>query len=332
MNNILEKFMVISEYIVDIELLKQYIEFCITNNKQNKIIGSTSDHHILPASKLLPFKQWSNLKDHPWNKSILTYSDHYKAHYLLMKAINHISTYIAFSGMHKKDFSLGRITEDDLIPEDEFNLIWKVRNEKISEKRLEKIIVNGEEMTLAKYYVKNRTFSEDEIKRRSIRWKINNPSSNKLTLEKIRNTKSSSFIDGKNIDKISAEKAAETMRKLYISDDNNMTSIYKESGKKLSNYLLEIEENGNTRAKNKNKLIHFKLRQKGKWYKLMNIFDPNYQEILPAAEIRKISPGLEKCLIDNYLGKSKYGKNYLEKMGKKSIIGLYVERIELIHQ
>lgn len=326
---ILEKFSVLSPNIVNERLLEEYVDFCLKNKRPEKILKKTTSHHILPIAKTLPFKEWSDLNIHSWNKSELLYSDHYKAHYLLMKAVDHIATYHAFSAMHKKDFSIGRIKESDLILEQEFNEIWSKRNEMISERRLERIIVDGEEMTRAAYYNKSIVLSEDTRRKMSERvLGDNNPVKMDGVVGRIRLKKSTTFIDGKTLDTISAERAAETMNKEFVSTDGSITTIYRENGKKISKTLLELEENGKTKAYNKNKSIHEKLRQKGKWYKVMNMFDETFEKVLPAVEVRKMSPGLENCSRDNYLGKSKFGSSILEKKGKAELIGLFVERIE----
>ena len=124
---IMKEVSVLSENIVDILALEKYVDFCITNSKKDKIKGKTTSHHILPAAKTLPFKKFINLKENKWNLSELTYSDHYKAHYLLAKAIDHYSTIFAFCSMHNKDLKLKRISEIDLIEDCEFQKIWAKR-------------------------------------------------------------------------------------------------------------------------------------------------------------------------------------------------------------
>lgn len=326
---ILEKFAVLSPTIVNQEMLEKYVDFCLEKRLEAKITKQTTSHHILPVAKTLPFKEWGDLALHSWNKAELFYSDHYYAHYLLMKSIDHVATYHAFAAMHKRDFAMGRINESDLIPENDFNKIWKRRNEKISQLRLEKITVDGAEITKAAFYQRNKILSPETLLSMSERVSGDkNPVKNPDVASKIRNKKSSTFIDGKNLDIISAERAAETMKKEFVNETGEVTTVYKENGKKISATLLEIEDNGKTKAFNKNKAIHEKLRQKGKWYKVMNVFDKTYQEILPAVEVRTKSPGLEGCSVENYLGKTKFGENILKKKGKAELIGLYVERIQ----
>jgi hypothetical protein len=156
----------------------------------------------------------------------------------------------------------------------------------------------------------------------------NNPTKRKDVVDKIRDKKKNTFIGYKNMDTISAERAAETMKKEFINDRGEVMTIYKENGKKLSNTMLQLEANGKTKAYNKNKNTHKKLRQKGKWYKVLNVFDDKFSVVLPAADVRKISPGLESKTIDNYVGMVNSAKGKLIKKGKSDLIGLYCERIQ----
>ena len=140
---IMKEFSKLSQNIVDLEKVEEYVDFCLSKRIPEKLLKKTTSHHILPAAKTLPFKQWTDLNEHAWNKAELFYSDHYRAHYLLMKSVDHISTYHAFAAMHKKDFTMGRLNGADLIGDEEFNLIWKIRNEKVSQRRLEIIDIGG---------------------------------------------------------------------------------------------------------------------------------------------------------------------------------------------
>jgi hypothetical protein len=328
-NFILQKFYMLSPNIVNKFYLEKYVDFCLDKRVEEKILRKTTSHHILPCAKTLPFKDWSDLNVNSWNKAELLYSDHYKAHYLLMRAIDHIATYHAFAAMHKKDFAIGRLLESDLIPSEEFDEIWDERNRKVSKRRLEIITVDGKEITRAKYYNDNRILSQEVLDKMSKRvLGENNPVKQKWVVDKIRDKKQNTYIDGKNLDTISAERAAKTMHQEFLDENGNCTTIYKENGKKLSKTLLSIEDNGKTKAYNKNKKLHENLRRKGKWYKVLNIFDDTYEEILAAADVRKISPGLESCSRDNYLGKSKFGFSILNKRNKSHLIGLYCEKIE----
>jgi hypothetical protein len=204
----------------------------------------------------------------------------------------------------------------------------ELSRQKISNKRLEIIYTGDSYITRGKYYSLNRKYSEETLQKMSRRmFGPNNIVNLPGVIDKIRRTKSSTFIDGKKLDTIGAERAAITMKKEIINEVGESSTIYKENGKKISNTLLQIEENGKTKAQNRGEKVKKKLRQIGKWYKLKNVFDPSYEEKLPAVEIRNISPGLEKCTKEKYLGKSEFGKTIFKNKNKEHLIGLYVELI-----
>ena len=119
-NKILQEFLGSNIKIKSLEKLEHYIDFCIENNRQKRISGKLSYHHILPQATSLPFKSFANLKENSWNGTYLLYSDHYYAHWLLTEAIEDYSQLTAFCAMHNKDIKLGRIEEKDLIPKEEF--------------------------------------------------------------------------------------------------------------------------------------------------------------------------------------------------------------------
>ena len=318
--------------VVNFNALEEYIDFCINNDVNTKIPKETSSHHILPIAKTLPFKKFRDFNAYPWNKAELTYHNHYIAHYLLAIAINHLSILNAFTGMHNKDFENGRISHDELITKDEYAKIYKLRNTMISNYRKEKIETRYGNISRASfYYLENKQSFERSQKQTANRMKNNNIVNLPGVLEKMRNTKKTTFIDGKNLDTIGAEKAAETM-KIEFELNGNLTTTYKENGKKLSTYLnTELEDcNGNktTIAKEKGKNHSKKLIAKGNFYLLKNVFDETINEILSAIDVRNISPGLEYKTKDNYLGKSKFGQNYFIARNKKNLIGLYVEKLQ----
>ena len=41
--------------IISVDKLKEYIDFCYDNSIDERIIGKTAHHHILPRAKNLPF-------------------------------------------------------------------------------------------------------------------------------------------------------------------------------------------------------------------------------------------------------------------------------------
>lgn len=316
--------------IIDFTALEQYVDYCITKNQMVKCDSST--HHILPMAKTLPFQKFSCLKKNPWNAAELSYFDHYKAHFLLAKAINHIAVSTAFIGMHSKDKTLNRITETDLVEENEFLQLYKNRNQLLSEHRKELIETEIGFVSRGKYWARNRiTSAEARLKLREKILGENNIVHKEGVVEKIRKSKSSKIIDGKNMDTISAERAAETM-KTVILIDNQQTTIYNENAKKQSKTLNEkIEVDGVITSK---AIIYGKERSldrliKGEWYSVKSVFDETYDVIMPKNHIRfLLSADLTTKTKENYLGKSKYGYSRLTKSGKSNLIGLYVLKCE----
>ena len=319
--------------IKDWDRLNEYVEFCLSNHRSVKIPSQTSSHHILPRAKTLPFRQFEDLNTHKWNLSELSYYDHYMAHYILAQALDHLAVLHSFVAMHNKDLKLGRLSRDELIDPETYNQIFLDRNKKISSKRMELISVNGETMTKAKWQNLTRTLSTEAGKKMSdIMIGSNNIIHKPGVLDRVRETKSTTIIDGKSLDRIGAERAAQTMKKVITLANGVDTTTYKEASKKHSATLNKqfVDNTGNetTLAQKYGKERSIRMRQQGKWYVLLNIFDASVSQRLSAMEIRSISPGLEKCTKDNYLGKSKFGQNALTKKGKASLIGLYVERCE----
>jgi hypothetical protein len=312
------------------DALTNYIDFCIDNNLHTKIKGETASHHILPRAKTLPFKEYEDLKMCPWNKTELSYYNHYYAHYLLTIAVDHIAILHSFSCMHTRDSKLGRIT--NLIDTDVFTELWKKRNKKISQRRLEMITVGGHIMSRASYANKNNITPKRRQQMSELMSGKKNMVHKDGVLEKIRQTKSTTFINDKNLDTISAEKAAETMKNPIVTDDGQQTTIYKQSAIKHSETLNKviIDANGNETSLSQiyAKERSERMRKNSKKYILRNVFDDRVCQELIAPEIRNISPGLEKCNKDNYLGKSKFGQTMLTKKGKANLIGLFVEKLE----
>ena len=70
--------------IKDERWLRRYLKFIESFKKEKSIKNKTHNHHILPRSL---FPEYKNLKINKWNKAILTYREHYIAHYLLAKAL-----------------------------------------------------------------------------------------------------------------------------------------------------------------------------------------------------------------------------------------------------
>lgn len=307
--------------------LIEYINFCIINNTES-VKYETAVHHILPQSKHLPFKKYSDLKNNIFNQSILSHKNHYFAHKLLYEAIEHVSIVSAFIAMNNKDKKLKRISEIDLISSDEYHLAMKERTSKQLEWFYSKS--NVDDLTniqlIAKKAAETKSKNEKYMKELSERMKNNNIYNLPGVLEKARNTKRTRIINGKNIDTISAEKSAETMKK-EILINGNITTIYKEIGKKISKILTKeiILENGTVTslASLRGAKTRKSLQTKGKKYILKSVFKENIHIILYASDIRRISAMLCTMTKDKYLGMSKYGQTVLIKNNKENLIGLY---------
>lgn len=324
---LLKEFSVLN-CIQDYDCLEKYVDFCIENHQEEKFKSST--HHILPQAKSLPFVKFKNLKIYTWNRCELSHYNHYIAHYLLTKAIKHLAIHTAFCAMHYKDYKRQFISDVELLEEKEFNKIYEERNKLLSEFLLEKVEYNGEIVTRASIRLKNRKLTQEQIQKMSERM---SGDKNIVHLDgvvsKIRQTKSTKTIDGKNMDTISSERAANTMKQKYKSEDGKETTIYEQNGLKISKTLNNpfTDKDGNITSlgKVRGKYHSKSMISKGKFYLLKNVFDDSIYRILPAIEIRKISPGLEKKTKDDYLGKSKFGANLFSKRGDHHLIGLYVE-------
>lgn len=337
-NKILDHFDEIKFFIVDYVALNHYVDYCLEKSLPTKIKGKTSSHHILPVAEKLPFASFGDLSKNPWNKAELSYYDHYYAHYLLQLAVNHMSISHAFCSMHCRDAALNRITEDDLINATNYEEAYVRRNRLISEHKKSLTFFEGQWITVAQKssIIRTRNLSSENRLNSSIRMRgENNIVYTEGVIDSIRKTKSTKLIDGMTLDKYSAIRAAETMSRSYINDDGDETSIYKENGKKLSKHLNEpvalSDGTYTTVAKIKAREKGDKAILKGKFYILKNIFDPAYEEILPAIELRKISGDLENKTKDNFLGKSKFGQNHLTANGKAHLIGLYAEILPKDH-
>jgi hypothetical protein len=311
----------------DWDYLNLYIDFCISKSKDRK--SKSSSHHILPRAKNLPFKNFSNLLENPWNRSELSYYDHYYAHFLLAKAIDHISISSAFVAMHKKDLKLFRITEDQLVEKSEFEKIYRERNKKISEWRLAKIETDHGLISRASHIQRLKIYTPEQKSR--MRARVvgnNNPVHKHGVVDKILLKKLTTYIDGKNLNTISAERAAITMKKEIIID-GDITTIYRENGKKLSKTLKQtVIINGLSISKS---ALRAKTKQRssiflGKWYKVKSALDESYEEVLAAIHVRGVCANLESKTVANYLGKSKFGKTMFRN--KPNLIGLYCEIYE----
>lgn len=320
----------------NIKYIEKYVDFCITNDLGGKQRGYSSTHHILPQSKHLPFAKFKNLRKHAWNKAELKHSHHYYAHYLLAKAINHISTLTAFCGMHKKDIALNRLTEFDLIADDEFQTLYQDRNNKIKQYRLSLVEVDGILITKAKQIYQQTDWSNAR-RLSSIRFTINNPAHNPEVINKIRNTKSSSIVNGKNMDTIGAERAAKTMKEEFINVDGSISTIYKENGQKISQTVT-------TKFTDKNGHITSIAKQRGDFRSaqyfnnapmmciVKSVLDSTFTQLMTVNEARRtICANICEKTKDEYLGKHANAKRKLIKNNKERFIGLYAEKLSVTH-
>lgn len=248
-------------------------------------------------------------------------------HFLLAKAIDHISVYHSFCAMHKKDVNIGRLTIEELIPENEFNDLYLERNKRSREYLMESLTIDGICMTRASYYNSLRQLSEKTRIKCSNRMKgTNNIVYKDGVVEKIRRTKIE-----KGLDKVCAERASHTMKKEFTDEYGNVTSIYKESAKKISRTLRKeiVDEHGNitTHAMERGKKKSAQMIRDGKWFVVKNVFNETVEMILPEVLVRKISPGLTSKTKYDYLGQSKFGQNHFKKLKKEHLIGLFVEEL-----
>ncbi len=122
--------------------LIEYVDYCISNDKKYKILGTTSHHHILPKAKNLPFAEFSNLTENSWNGVHLLFSEHYYAHWLLYESIKHYSITKSFVAMHNKDIKLGRITEDVLINSKLYECVM-IEHSKATSEHMNEIIIDN---------------------------------------------------------------------------------------------------------------------------------------------------------------------------------------------
>jgi len=85
-----------------------YLEICFNQNKKEHIPFVTEHHHILPSSL---FPEFSDLKEHKWNGTYLTYENHYKVHSILAEITNEKSLIAAWWGMNNKNTKNNRLEE-----------------------------------------------------------------------------------------------------------------------------------------------------------------------------------------------------------------------------
>lgn len=193
-NKILQEFLNSDIKIKSQQKLEEYIDYCMVNNQKEHTKSKTAQHHILPKSL---FKDFKDLKYNTWNGTFLKHSKHYKAHFLLTEAIDNRSMLSAFTAMHNRDIKSSRITENDLITEE----IYQIKVEDC--------------------YKKHSKFLRDNADKYG--WKQAKTATKKI------------IIDGKitSIAKLRSEKAAKTAKEEIIIN-GKITSIAKERANKAA--------------------------------------------------------------------------------------------------
>ena len=317
--------------IISEDKLKEYIKFCIVNDLGERIKYKTSYHHILPRAKTLPFKQYSKLKDNPWNGTYLTFYNHYYAHFLLTQAVNEYAVNYAFTMMHKEDVEKGRISEDELISEDEYNKIFTQALINRKEKMNKEFINEDGELT-TKYKENGKKTKETKLK------EFINEDGEVTTIakeigKKQSITKNKEFIneEGKltTRSKEIGEKCSKTKLKEFINEDGEVTNIYKENAKKAKETRLKefINEDGEvtTRAKEIGKKCSKTKLWKAKRY---DIYDKN--DILVLVDVSQndicnnYSQSLLRASKEKRLGGTQRSKQNLKHFNKEYLIGWYV--------
>lgn len=107
------------------DALNRYVDFCLEHNQKHHIKFKTAHHHILPKAKSMPFSEYKNLKEHPWNGTYLLYKDHYIAHYLLVYAVDEIASSRSFLAMKYQEPKLGRVDENEMINAESYDELLK---------------------------------------------------------------------------------------------------------------------------------------------------------------------------------------------------------------
>lgn len=107
--NILEMLKTKPHSTIYLQRYFNFVMYCDSKNRQQQNLEYTEKHHILPKAGDM-FPEYHSLKQHPWNCAILTFRQHFLAHYMLMKAFgteSQIVSFIITSGQqHVKDKKL----------------------------------------------------------------------------------------------------------------------------------------------------------------------------------------------------------------------------------
>lgn len=365
-NKILQEFLDSEIIIKSQEKLIQYIDFCIENNQLKRIKGKTSHHHILPQADSLPFTGFSNLKENPWNGTHLSYYNHYYAHWLFTESIDDYGQLHAFTAMHNSDIKNGRINEEDLIAEEEFQIKMEERSKKHREwyknntnkvtntmekvkKTMSKKYINNEGKITTKYAERGLLCSKTK---NSKEWKETIGKEALLKTQKIKSSKEWKETVGKEqglrqseIMKVEGNKRGKVQSKTKNSKEWKETKGKNKVSKfiKTTNSKLWLETTGKNKA---NKISKTRLSKewkervgqeakrklaetnlrKGKWFRLHNTKTIEY-ELIPRIDLVKISNALLKSSKNSRLGKTTKSKLTLNSAGKLNLIGWYAEEI-----
>jgi len=288
--------------ITNIENLENYINFCIKNNT-SKEKYKTAQHHILPKANDC-YPEYKNLKNNPWNSVNLLHKHHLEAHYLLLKCISSYSQYSALIAMCNKDTKNERISIKDfgnILNYDEFQEILEKKN-KMHSLWLNQMTTNGKTNSENKVLKTLNTINKKYIKN-GIITSIANETAKKIAL----NMKKEYVKDGVTTTarKESTKKMMKTLNNIYFCFDK-------------MKFTTKLIERGLIQSKNK--------RNKGKWYKVINIFNNELIEIISKQELRNNYPyEMFKKGKDNFLGKTSASKVELNKQNNLHLIGLYVK-------
>ena len=159
-----------------------------------------------------------------------------------------------------------------------------------AKKTVQQIEENGETIATNRSRKSIKTMGTEGLKKRARKTVENRD--NKLLSEKAMKTKIENGLDfNKN-----AQKAADTRGK--------------------EGYQKSTEKGKMTKIK------------KGKWYRLMSIFQESEICILPAIEIRKLSGSLPNKTKEDFLGKTSTAQGLLKRNNKMEMYGLYVEEVK----
>lgn len=274
--------------IKNLQKLNEYIDFCLQNNQNERIQGKTSYHHILP-NKLFP--EYSNLTNNKWNGSHLFYSDHYYSHFLFTEAIDDYSQLYAFCAMHNKDIKNDRISKNNLISPEEFQLKMEERSKKHSY-YLTKINDDGTSIA------STAALKAAETMKNGIRESAEKKRIETITKPIIINGIETTICKEKN------RKSLLTKRKIIIIDGVE-TTIEKEAAKKSRETQTKY----------------------GPKFNIYHINGKLISENVPLRKVRELSQSLEFKTKEDYLGKTKRSKITLNIHNRLHLIGYYVEKI-----